>query len=170
MDSLLSINPGLAIWTIVSFLLFVLLLRLFAWGPILQALEKREKRIVDTIESAEKARAESEELLLRQQEALKEAREEARAVIDRATTEAVKSGEEVARRARKEAEDLLERARTEIRNEEQRAVENVRREAVEVALEAATRLMRRSMKDDDHRKMVEEFIRETAEKAGESDT
>jgi len=166
MDNLLSISPGLAIWTVVSFLLFVILLRRFAWGPILKALERREERIAGAIESAEKSRDESARLLEEQKEALRAAREEAREMTARANAEAEKRNAEIAARARAEAEEMIDRARAEIRREEGLAVERVRREAVDIALEAAGRLMERNMDGEDHRRMVEEFIARTAGETG----
>jgi len=169
MENLLSISPGLAIWTIVSFLLFLLILRRFAWKPILRALERREVRIQDAIETAERSRGESEKILAEQKEVLKGAREQARTTVADASAEAEKQGEEIVQRARKEAEALLERARSEIRQEEAQAIGNVRREAVEIALQAAARLLRRKMDDADHRRLVEEFIAESA-KGGERES
>lgn len=167
MDNLLSINPGLAIWTVVSFLLFFLLLRKFAWGPILRALDLREKRIHDAIESAERSREETEKVLEAQKAELVKARSEARGIVDEASTDADRRGEEILAEARKESEGLLERARREIRHEESQAVDRIRREAVDIALEAATRLLGRSLTEADHRKMVERFIAEATKAAGE---
>lgn len=167
MDNLLSINPGLAIWTVVSFLAFFLVLRKFAWGPILQALDRREKRIHDAIESAEKSREESARVLEDQKRELVKARDEAKRIIDEATSDASRRGEEIAAESRKEAESLLERARREIRSEEAHAVDRVRREAVDIALEAATRLLERSLNEADHRRLVEGFIADATKAAGE---
>jgi F-type H+-transporting ATPase subunit b len=162
MDQLLSINPGLAIWTVVSFLALLLLLRKLAWGPILAALERREKRIEDAIGGAERSRDEAGRILEEQKETLKKAKEEARAMIAEATADAARRGEEIVAESRREAERLLERARTEIRGEEAQAIDRVRREAVELALDAAERLVGRSMETADHRRIVEEFISESA--------
>ncbi len=166
MDSLLSIEPGLAIYTVVSFLLFLLLLRRFAWTPILKALERRERRITEAIESAEKAKEDAERIVSEHKEALAEARQEARGLISKAAAEADRKGEEMVLRARKEAEALIERARAEIKSEEADAIKRVRREAVDIALEAASKLLERSLGDEDHRRLVERFIRETEEQAG----
>jgi F-type H+-transporting ATPase subunit b len=166
MDKLLSVNPGLAIWTIVSFLAFFLILRRVAWGPILQALDRREKRIREAIESADKARADAERVLAEQQESLKEAREEARAILAEATADAERRGAELFAESRKEAERLLDRARAEIRSEETQAVERVRREAVDIALDAASKLIERSMTDADHRRLVEGFVAESTKATG----
>ena len=166
MDTLLRVDPGLAIYTVVSFLLFVLLLRRFAWKPILNALERREKRIGKAIESAEAAKEDAEKALAEQREELKKARDEARGLIAKATADAERRGDEVVLRARQEAESLLERARAEIKNEEKEAVKRVRQEAVDIALEAASKLLERTLGDEDHRRLVREFIRETETKAG----
>ncbi|MFH1682105.1 MAG: F0F1 ATP synthase subunit B [Candidatus Eisenbacteria bacterium] len=163
MDKLLSINPGLAIWTVVSFLFFFFLLRRLAWAPVLQALERREKRISDAIETAEKARAESERTLEEEREALKRAREEGRAIIAGATADAAARSEEILSESKRAAEKLLERARAEIESAETRAVDRVRREAVDVALGAAAKLLGREMDEADHRRLIEEFVAEATE-------
>ncbi|MFH1277098.1 MAG: F0F1 ATP synthase subunit B [Candidatus Eisenbacteria bacterium] len=167
MDNLLSINPGLAVWTVVSFLLFFLLLRKFAWGPILQALDRREKRIHDAIESAERSRKEAEKILEVQRAELAKARGEAKAIVDEATSDAGHRSEEILAETRKESERLLERARREIHHEETQAIDHIRRDAVDIALEAATRLLGRSMTEADHRRMVEQFIADATKAAGE---
>ena len=158
MDSLLNIEPGLMVWTIVSFAIFVFLLRKFAWGPIMSALDQRERNIRESIDSAERNREESEKLLAQQMEALRQGREEARELIAQATSTAGREGEKVVERARKEGNGLIERARAEIRAEERAAVERLRRDAVDIALEAASKLLERSMESADHRRMVKEFI------------
>jgi F-type H+-transporting ATPase subunit b len=165
MDKLLSISPGLAIWTIVSFLAFFLLLRKIAWGPVLQALERREKRIFDAIEAAERAKEESARALEEQVEALKRAREEARKIVAEAASEAGARGKEILADSRCEAEKLVERARLEIRSEETQAIDRVRREAVDLALDAAAKLIGRAMSEADHRRLVEEFVAEATRSA-----
>lgn len=167
MDNLLSINPGLAIWTVVSFLVFLFLLRKIAWGPILQALEKREKGIEEAIRSAEHSREEGGKILAEQKQELQKARDEARGIVTEATADAGRRGDELIALAKKEAEGLLERARTEIRFEETQAVDKVRHEAVDIALDAAKRLLGRTLTGEDHRRMVEEFIAESTKAAGE---
>lgn len=160
MDNLLTINPGLTIWTIVSFLIFVFILRKAAWGPMMKALDERERGIRESIEEAERNRDETEKILAEQKEVLRQGREEAREMIVEAKSAASKEGEKALERARREGDDLLERAKAEIRSEEQAAIENVRREAVDIALQAASRLIRKSLETPDHRRMVEEFIRD----------
>jgi len=169
MDKLLALDPGLAIWTVISFLFFLLLLWKLAWGPILQALDRREKRIDDAIASAEKAREDGEQILARQKEELAKARDEARAIVNEATSDAGKRGEEIVLQARQESEKLLERARREIKSEEVQAVSRVRQEAVDIALDAAGRLLGRTISGDDHRRMVENFIAEMNDVAGEKE-
>lgn len=158
MDSLLTINPGLTIWTIVSFLIFVLILRKAAWGPIMTALDQRERGIRESIDEAARNRDESEMILAEQKEALRQGREEARELIAEARLNAAREGEKIMDRARSEGEGLLERAKAEIRAEEQRAINHVRKEAVDIALQAASRLIQKSLETPDHRRMVEDFI------------
>ncbi len=155
---ILSIEPGLMFWTVLIFLIFVFLLRKFAWGPIVTALDEREKNILDSIESAERSRDDGIKILAEQKDTLRKSREEAKSIIAEARAVAGKEGEKVLAKTRAEADQVLERAKAEIRNEEAQAVNRVREEAVDIAMSAAAKLIQRTLGEPDQRRLVEEFI------------
>ncbi len=160
MDGLLSINPGLMVWTIVSFVIFFSLLTKFAWGPIMKALETREQNIRESIESAERAKEEGEKVLAEHRAALQSAREETRQMIADAKAIGEEERAKIVEKAQTEGAALLERAKAELRGEEAAAIKRVREEAVDLALGAASRLLERSLNESDHRIMVEDFIKQ----------
>ncbi len=89
-SSLTDVKPGLIIWTWVTFLIVLFLLRKVAWGPLLQAVEGREKNITTAIESAKRERAEAEKLLGEQKSAIAQARQEAAEAVRKTQGEMAK--------------------------------------------------------------------------------
>ena len=101
---LLSPEPGLIFWTIVTFIVLLFILRKTAWGPIMKGLEEREKRIKDSLDSAENARSAAERLLEEQKNLLSEARSESQTIIDNAHKAADAAKQEIVQQAKTEAE------------------------------------------------------------------
>jgi F-type H+-transporting ATPase subunit b len=163
-DNLLTINPGLVFWTIVSFVLLVAILKRLAWGPILAALEHREKSIKDAVLGAEAARKEAERLLAEQKALAARAEADAEATREKAARGAEARAAEMYAEARAKAEALLEHARQEIEREEARAIGSLRKEAADLAIGAASRLLGRSVDSSDNRRLVDEFIRDVDKK------
>src|SRR5262249_8031282 len=102
---LLNVNPGLMIWTIVTFVLLLVVLRIMAWGPLQKSLDAREKRIRDAVEGAEKARRDSEDLLARHHKMLDAAKDEARQIIEEGKQDGLKLRQEILEQARTDAEE-----------------------------------------------------------------
>ncbi len=157
---LLKINPGLIFYTVVTFLLLVYILKKLAWKPILGALEEREKRIQESLESAEKARRESEELLQKQRDMLESARKEAQQILDQSRKAAEATRQEILANARAEAEQMLERAKREIALSRDKAIEEIRNLAVDLSIAAASKVIRKTLSREEHRRLVEEAIQE----------
>lgn len=164
MDKILTINPGLVFWTLVSFLTLLALLGKFAWGPIIKALEHREKTIKDAVLGAEAARKEAERLLEEQKRLGARAEADAEAIRDKANREAEARAAQTYADARAKAEALLEHARQEIGHEEARAIASLRKEAADLAIEAAGRLLGRAVDSQDHRRLVDDFLRDVEKK------
>lgn len=157
-NALLQFEPGLMIWTVVTFLLTFLALRLIAWKPILGALDEREGRIRESLEKAELAKAEAERAiaenranmeasLRRSQELVVEARQEA----DRVRTEAREE-------ARQEARKIMEEGRRQLEAERRIAVAELRQEAADLAIRAAEHLLKKRVGERENRRLVEEFL------------
>lgn len=152
-------------WIIVAattFVLFFFLVREFALGGLQQTLQERRERIEQGLKDAEQARRDRESAEQERLAALQEARREANEIIDRAQRAAAESRERDMAATRDELARLRERASAEIDAEKQRAIAELRAEVTDLALAAAGRVVRESMTDDRQRRLVEEFLRDSA--------
>jgi len=157
---MLDIHPGLMIWTIVSFVILLFILKKFAWTPIIAALEKREKGIKDDIETARNAREVAEQSLEEYRRKLAEAASETQTIIARARTDAERIGEELKTRYKAEAENLVEKARKQIDLERQTAITEIRSEVASMAIDVAEKVIGKVLDSEDHHRLIVEGILE----------
>ncbi|MFL5389773.1 MAG: F0F1 ATP synthase subunit B [Myxococcales bacterium] len=155
---LTDINVALVVWTLVTFGLLLIVLRRFAWRPILETIETREKTIAESIESAKRERAEAEKAAADMRASLEKARNEAADLIRRNQAEVAAAKAELMTSARKESEALLAQARTSIEEERRAAVAELRAQVVDIAIEAAGRLLQTQMDEKKQRQLVEEYL------------
>ena len=154
----LSVEPGLMIWTVLVFLLLLLVLRKFAWPALLSAVEAREKALEEMIAEAERSREEAARLLAQHEKLLAEGRASAHGLLVEARTAAEKERALATEKTRQEQEELLERARREIIAERERAVLELRREAVDLSLAAASKLIGEELNSERDRRIVQEYL------------
>jgi len=157
-DSPFQVNPGLIIWTWLVFISLFLLLKKFAWPPIVKLTEEREKSIQQQLDDAERANAEAKETLEQHKQLMASSREEARALVAEAKDLAEKERERLLAKTREEQEGLLERAKREIEAERERAVVLLRRETVDLSLAAASKLIQARLNSAADRKIVEDYL------------
>lgn len=164
---LIDPQPGLAIWTLVTFLIVAGFLRWKVWGPLMHVIEAREKSIQASVDQARLEREQAEKLLAEQQVAIADARKEAAEMVrqNRAEIDAAKA--ELIAKARSEADALLANARRTIEDEKRKAVAEIRGLAVDLALAAAGKVVGAKMDDASHRALAAEFIA-SVEKQGTS--
>lgn len=156
--SIVDINPGLTVWTGITFLLLLGVLAKFAWGPIVKMLAERERTIREAIDSARKERAEAEKLLAAQKEALARAQREAAELARRNQQEVEVLRQELTAKARKEADDLVADARRQIAEELSKAKAELKAQVVDLAIDAAGRLVKANLDEKSQRALVEEYI------------
>lgn len=157
-NSLFSINPGLSIWTIVVFLLLLFVLGRFAWGPILGAVDARERRIQEALDAAQRRSDEVRALVAEQKQQLAAARQEAQAIVAEGREAGERVRKDIEERARTEGQAMLERARAEIGREKEAALDALRRESVDLALAVASRLVREKLDTEQDRELAASFI------------
>lgn len=155
---LFSINWGLSVWTVIIFITLLLLLWRFAWGPILSAVEAREKGIQGALDEARKRQQEAEKLLEEHKAQLADARRQAQEIMAEGREAGDRLRKEMETRAREESESILERARAEIQREKVAAVDDLRRESVDLALAAASKLLHSKLDGEQDRKLVMEYV------------
>ncbi len=155
---LTSINPGLTLWTGITFLLLLFVLRRFAWGPIVGMLDERERTIREALEQAKHERAQAEKLLAEQKEALAHAQREAAELARRNQQEVEVLRQDLTARAQREADALLADARKQVAEELGRARAELKAEVVDLAIDAAARLIKANLDAKAQRTLVEEYI------------
>jgi F-type H+-transporting ATPase subunit b len=161
-SSLITPEIGTIFWTVVTFVILAGLLGRFAWKPLLTVLEERERTIRESIEQAQKARAEADETLRRNQEILSSARRETAAIIEQGKREAEALKGEIVAQARQEAQAIAEQGRQQLQYEQKQALEQLRRQVADLAIQAAERIISRSLDDAKQRELVDEYVRSLA--------
>ena len=159
-SGLIKVVPGLMIWTVICFLLTLFVLKRWAFGPIQNMLDERRERIQRSIEEAEHARTEARKLLEEHRALIGQARGQAEEIL----TEARKVADAQRQRVREETETdrkrRLEETRRQIEAETQRALEQIRAEVAELTLVAATKVTGKVLDDADHRRLIDDAIKE----------
>ena len=155
---LLDPHEGLIIWTIITFLVVLFVLKKFAWPQLLAALDEREKRISDALAAADQARQEAEEVLRQHQQKLTAADEEARKIVAEAREAGANVRQTIVSQAREEAERMLDQARTSIESEKRAAIAELRRETAHLAVQAAGALIDANLDDERNRGLVNDLI------------
>jgi F-type H+-transporting ATPase subunit b len=157
-SALTDIDTTLFWSTLVLFLLFALVLGKFAWGPLLEIVESREKSVRDQVEGAQKSLAEAQALMNQRLDMLKDATREREEMIARAQKEAEVLRTELVGKARTDAEGILVRAKQQIEHEKNQAVLELRRQVADIAIEAAAKIVKSSLTPEAQRKLVDETI------------
>jgi F-type H+-transporting ATPase subunit b len=157
-NSLINVDPGLIIWIAVTLILFLLILSRFAWKPLLSALQEREARIRESLESAERAMKKAEEISRKNQDALKEAEIRAQQIRKEALEEAELLRSDRLEKAKLEAEKIVEQARNEIQQEKKKALADLRKEVSDMALQAASIILDAELDQERNKKLVDSFI------------
>ena len=156
----LDVNPGLIIWTTVTFIILLVFLKKFAWKPILNSLNEREKFIKDSLEKAEKAQAEAEVLLKENQANLAKAEEDAQKIINqgREYSETLKT--QLLEQSKKEAKKLVDAAAIEIQQKNKEAFNSLKAEIAEIAVNAAEKIIRENLDTAKQKQLVEKYIQD----------
>jgi F-type H+-transporting ATPase subunit b len=157
---LISPNVGLMIWTLLLFVLSMVILWRLAFPRITEALDRRQHAIEESIEHAERTRTEADKLLQEYRERLKESRQQAEDILARARKAAEAREHESLEEARARREQLLEQTRRDIEAETKRAISEIRREVADLTVMATERVTRKTLTEDDQRRLVEEALSE----------
>ena len=154
-NPLVRLDPGLFIWTILTFLILFFVLSKYAWRPLLAALESREKTIRSSLEDAEKAKQELERLNAETETIISEARSEAQSIRLEAKSAGEKVKADIIAQAGKDAKKLLNENEKQIQVEKDRAINEIRQEVVGLTLTVAERVIRKNLSKEDNQKLIE---------------
>lgn len=143
---------------IVAFLLFLWILRRWAWGPLQKLLDERQARIAKEFEKIAEQKKEAAKALLEYQQKLKQLEKEAKAKVN----EGVKEGERAARKIREEAdkkaEERLQRAQREIEGEKLQAKDDLKKEMVALSFQLAEKILEQKTTPEQQQKWLNEFV------------
>ena len=160
MNPLVQPDPGLFIWTILTFLVLLALLAKFAWRPLLDALEARQGAIRKSLDDAQQARQELERLNQESTQILNRARVEADQIIVRSRADAERVREDMKQKARAEADAIVKNAERQIQLETARALQQIRTEAVDLSVMIASKLIQKNLTREDNERLIEEALKQ----------
>jgi len=159
-NPLVQPDPGLFIWTILTFLVLVGLLTKFAWRPLLLALESRQQKIQQALDDAEKAKQELERLNQESAQIIRQARVEADQIVAMSRSDAERLREEMRQKARAEADGIVKSAERQIQLETARAIQQIRHEAADLSVAIASKLIQRNLTKEDNEKLIDEALKQ----------
>ena len=155
---MLEVHGGLLAWTVLTFVLLLVVLKKVAWGPILDALDARENEIKDALNAAEKAREEAERVSSDYEDSIRKAQAEAQQIISDAKTAGEKVKLDLEAIANEKADEIIEKAKTQIDTERVRVISEIKTVAIEISLSAAAKVIEKNLDSDDNRKLVNEAL------------
>jgi len=142
-------NTGLTLWTIVTFLLLLLILRWKAWGPLMDALDARSKQIEESLSKAEKNEA-----------ILQKARKEAQKIVTKAREAGDKLKHKLETDGKDQYDNMLGKAKDQINAEKQKAMNEIKSTVVDIAIQASEKVIKRNLNNEDNKKMIEQTVDE----------
>jgi F-type H+-transporting ATPase subunit b len=155
---MLDPNPGLIIWTIVTFVLLLAVLRKFAWRPLLDALTKREEGVRGALERAEHAREEAERLLEEHRKQVARSEAEAHRILAEGRALGEKLKNDIIEQANAQSRKLTEQAKQEIERDKDAALAALRGEVASLAIKAAEKILDETLDEKRHRAIVDSFM------------
>ena len=159
-SNLFAGDIGNAVWTLGIFLLVIVVLGKFAWGPLLGGLQQREEFIRRSLQEAKRDREAAEARLQEYEEKLSGASAEAAQIVEQGKGEGEKLRAGIEEKARDEADKMVDRARREIELAKQSAIKDLYATSSELATEIASRIVQRELNPQDHEKLISDSIKE----------
>lgn len=160
MDSLLKPDIGLMFWTIVNFLLLAFLLAKFAWKPLMNALDAREKQIAEDVAGAHKAKEDAETIKKQVEKTLADTAMESSNRIKEASQAGEQQRQAIIAQAKDEAQNLINQAKAEIEAETQKAIEAVKKEVVDTTMLAARKVIGKEADKAANEKLIEDLLKD----------
>ena len=158
-NPLVQLDPGLFVWTILTFLLLVFVLAKFAWKPLLKMLQDREDMVRSSIEDAEKAKSELERLNEESEAIMAKARSEAQSILADGKAAAEKVKDDIIAKSKEQANKMREDAGNQIQVEKDKAISEIKKEVVNLTLSVAEKLIQKNLSDADNKSLIEESLK-----------
>ncbi|CAM3968669.1 F0F1 ATP synthase subunit B [Alkalicoccus chagannorensis] len=152
-----------AAYQLLAFFVLLLLLKKFAFGPIMDMMEKRENHVAEQISSAEKNREEAEKYLEEQREAIQQARVEAKEIVENSKKMSEQQAAEIVQNARDESARMKETAKQDIQNEKAQAISALREQVSTLSVLVASKVIEKELDEQDQEKLIEDTLKEVGE-------
>jgi F-type H+-transporting ATPase subunit b len=156
----LEAMPALALWTLVVFVVLALVLRKFAWTPLLAALHNREQHLEHVLLETERARNESEANLAEHRKLMARAGDEVRGILDKARQDAQATADQMIKQAQAEAETAKQRAQRDIGQARDQALAEIWEKTADMAVAVAGKVLIKELNDTEHRRLLDAAIKE----------
>jgi F-type H+-transporting ATPase subunit b len=153
-------DPGLFLWSVLTFVLLIILLYKFAFGPLMELQRQRQEEIHGAIREAERLREEAHALLADYRAQLGTAREEAEEILEKARRVGESTRAEILNDAKLQSERTLEKAREQIERETRHALQQIKEEVADLTVAATEKVTRKSLSEADHLRLIKEAISE----------
>ena len=159
-NPLFVVSPGLYIWSLVIFLLVLLILKKYAWTPLLDFLDQREKEISDSLAMAESAKADLEKVKEESEKILNEAKNQGKSIVSDSKQKAEDSANKILNDAKAKSDEFVLDAKKKIDVEKKKAIKEIKEEVVDLSLDLASQVLQRNVKDEDNNKFVQSSLKE----------
>ena len=158
-NPLFVVSPGLYIWSLVIFLLVLLILKKYAWKPLLDFLDQREKEISDSLAMAESAKADLEKVKEESEKILNEAKNQGKSIVIDSKQKAEDSANKILNDAQAKSDEFVLDAKKKIDVEKKKAIKEIKEEVVGLSLDLASQVLQRNVKDEDNKKFVDSSLK-----------
>ena len=159
-----GVEWGTTIVTLVIFVILIILLKKFAWGPLKEVMDKRERDINKDIDDAEQAKINAQKLEEENRKTLKETQDEVQKILDDAKIQARKQHEEIIHEANEKANGMIETAQSEINSQKERAISDINNQVSELSVLIVSKVLRKEISEQDQKELVEKYLKEAGDK------
>ena len=159
-NPLVQPDPGLFIWTILTFLVLLAVLAKFAWKPLLKALETRQEAIKKALDDAERAKLELTRLQQESTAIIDQARIEADSILAKTRSDAERVREDLKIKAKEEADTIIRNAEQQIQLQTRQALQQLRNEVADISVMIASKLLQRNLAKEDNDRLIVETLKQ----------
>lgn len=159
-----GVEWGTVIVTVITFAILLALLKKFAWGPLKEVMDKRERDINRDIDEAEEAKLNAQKLEEENKKTLKQTQDEVQRILEDARVQARKQHEEIIHEANIRANGMIETAQSEINSEKERALADINNQVSELSVLIASKVLKKEISEQDRKELVDKYLKEAGDK------
>lgn len=159
-----GVEWGTVIVQVLTFIVLLALLKKFAWGPLKDVMDKRERDINRDIDDAEQAKLNAQKLEEENKQKLKETQEEVQKILEDAKVQARQQQEQIIHEANVRANGMIETAQSEINSQKERAIADINNQVSELSVLIASKVLRKEISEQDQKALVDKYLKEAGDK------